>query len=433
MCACLFQPFASLFGGRLDEDEVPDPASLDAPGPDHTEGLTADDVTLTSDNPTAQALAATVLSPTNAAAAPPRRNWRGAEIKSPRSGQSIPKEFSRSDSSDKRIEQALEEQLAKDAEKEKARQVESSMRVRYKCIKMGRHGHRTTRWLSILRSPSSGSPDTLVLYKQAPGKEVEADTRESKLGNVRPKLVKGGREVIVDFLDHSTSSLSILGIDGGGGERIILPRPESAKSSTPIVAPEDLDALPAGQTEYLEDLMYQLTQGFYRPHQVAAEVASAHSSVHSSAHSSAGRASPTGDIHSLHNPTREVRRQSVEMQHPATEILSDLESTVADALFVSMQNYTERVSSDGTEWEELISRHIGMDGTRVWKSASYNPRVPRFKCVTHIAVPVAKAWVRSTHATHNPNRASFLSPFASLTIFFALASLAHRRPSPIPC
>lgn len=65
----------------------------------------------------------------------------------------------------------------------------------------------------------------------------------------------------------------------------------------------------------------------------------------------------------------------------SAELIGDLEVTINDALFTSMQNYSDRISSDGTEWSEC--KH-GLDGTRVYECQSYNPTLSRFKSIAHI-------------------------------------------------
>jgi len=172
---------------------------------------------------------------------------------------------------------------------------------------------------------------------------------------------------------HSCSSVVIHGINGGGGERVILPPKANARgrleTQTMDASVDEAAGLPTTSLAYLEDLMFLLTQGFYHPH-----------------------TGPLSSAPDSKKSQRENRRGSSPNVHPAEEILSDLELTVADALFIAMQNYGERNSSDGTIWEEVMSRHVGLDGTRVWKSQSYNPSLPRFKCVAHIYAKPDQCW-----------------------------------------
>jgi len=223
MCACLYLPFAQLFSpkpGQLGDPDDSDAASLPHQ-PAHTEGLSTEDLNITT-NTTPAELASSMLSPTNAA--PARRGWRGAGAAAlatarpaPEPTHSLPAPSltaplltappltvataSRSDSADRRVETALQERLLGDARAALLKKCEVTQRTRYKCTKGGRHGSKSTRWLAFELSERDGEPTELVVYKESPGHEKSENTRFSKLGNLRPRLVDG-TQIVVDFHDH---------------------------------------------------------------------------------------------------------------------------------------------------------------------------------------------------------------------------------------
>jgi hypothetical protein len=406
MCACLSRIFGFLAKPPVLSIDTTDDGSSSIPAnPDHIMGLSTEDVILTSENPTSADLAESILrNPTPVNAQPTRRGWRenhepievpedaGAEVAntansaaantattaatttttsiiSPRSGASIPVDFPRSAAADSALSKTLVGKQSASAAAALEAKVKAASLTRYKCIKKGKHGHSSVRWFSIILSTRDGSPTDIILYKQAPGKEKNEDTRSSKLGNLRPRLL-GGSSIVVEFLDHVSSTIVISGINGGGGEVVVLPGGDGETLESPFSDRTQ-------PLEYLESLMFQLTQGFYHPH----------------------GASETTQLIQPDDNSADADKQPEKRQlitptssDPTAELLSDLELTVSDALYLSMQNYSEASSSDGTAWEEVFSRHIGLDGTRVYKSSSYNPSVPRFKCVAHINAPVAAAW-----------------------------------------
>mmetsp|Transcript_26523 Transcript_26523/g.55301 ORF Transcript_26523/g.55301 Transcript_26523/m.55301 type:complete len:604 (+) Transcript_26523:210-2021(+) len=314
MCPC-FGWFGSSNPSDSDDEEG-DGSSRLPQHLHHLEGLDADEIRFTANYPSSSQLANKVLSPKSAS--------------------------------------ALIAKLDAENTAALASKVLLAKRTRYKCMKQGRHGSRKVRYFEIVLNQTTGDPIDFVLYRKRGGVEAnnDDDIRICKLSNLRPRLLNSGRELVIEFIDHSTSPLIVSRI-GEGGEKVLL---DEAESKAPSPAAVDESDPLFRSTSYLEDLMNLLSQGFYR------------------------RKDPTERL-------------------PGEELIDDLEVTINDALFISMQNYSEGFSSDGTPWTEC---YHGLDGTRVYQSASFNPAVPRFKGVTHIRSRPEQCWEAFTNWSIRP-------------------------------
>jgi len=145
------------------------------------------------------------------------------------------------------------------------------------------------------------------------------------------------------FGDRSCSPIIIrpLGVEGGGRDLLDSPTGNDQGGSDYTVKEHPT----INDEEYLEDLMYLLTAYHYK--------------------------------------------KANTNSHPSVPVISTFRCSLQDGIFTSMQNYGNRLSSDGTAWE-LIRHEI--DGSRVLKSQSFAPNVSRFKIKTHVPRKLDDVW-----------------------------------------